>query len=111
MHAICVYCGAPWCTCFDSDVEYEAMRHNQQCTAVASFAIRVGAVYVYAADLPRGCRGHRYRVEAFVLDVPVNIDKVLVRCLSGPDEGLLFTVSPMNFARRYKVEEASDGQP
>lgn len=26
MHAICVYCGSPCCTCFDTDEEYEQER-------------------------------------------------------------------------------------
>lgn len=75
------------------------------CVLVDTFTIRQGTVYLYSAALPAGRQGHRYKVLGFPLDVPVNIRKVLVRCLSGPDDGLLFTVSPMNFARRYKPEE------
>lgn len=66
------------------------------------FRIREGAEYLYTVLLPRGCLGHRYRVLAFILDVPSLQQKVLVQALTGPDAGLLFSVSPANFATRYE---------
>jgi hypothetical protein len=72
---------------------------------VEKFRIVAGAVYLYTAGLPVGRQGERYRVLGFPIDVPVNNHKVLVRCLSGPDAGLLFTVTPINFSRRYVLHE------
>lgn len=68
--------------------------------------IREGEEYIYAGEEPKGCKGHRYRVVRFVLDVPTYQRKVLVECLSGADKGVWFVVSPANFSSRY---EAVDG--
>lgn len=81
------------------------MNQPFQCVTVESFTISQGAVYLYTGGLPVGRKGHRYRVLGFCIDVPVNNQKVLMRCLSGPDQGLLFTVTPINFARRYAIEQ------
>jgi hypothetical protein len=70
------------------------------------FVIRAGDVYLYTGAEPVACRGHRYLVAGFVVDVPVYLEKVLVEALSGPDTGLRFTVSPANFATRYVPEVA-----
>lgn len=69
---------------------------------VTTFRIVKGADYIYTAELPSGCKGQRYRVLDFVLDVPSYQQKVLVKALTGKDKGLRFTCTEMNFARRYK---------
>lgn len=81
------------------------MNEPFQCVTVESSTIRQGAVYLYTAGLPAGRKGHRYRVLGFPIHVPVNIQQVLIRCLTGPDKGLLFTNTPINFARRYQLAE------
>ena len=65
------------------------------------FHIAKGAEYLYQSDFPRGRKGNRYLVEDFITDVPVYVEKVLVLCLTGPDAGMRFCVTPMNFAQRY----------
>jgi hypothetical protein len=60
-------------------------------------------VYVYLPEWPAGCQGCRYEVlDVDVVDVPTYQEKILVLALEGPDRGLKFTVSPDNFARRYR---------
>lgn len=67
------------------------------------FRIIAGRDYLYTGDLPKGCRGQRYHVHGFVLDVPSYQEKVLVEALTGRDRGLWFTCSPANFAQRYEL--------
>ncbi len=67
--------------------------------------IRIGGVYTYTASMPLGCDGENYLVVDCVKDVPAYQDKLLIRCLSGPDKGLLFVVSPANFVSRYVPAE------
>jgi hypothetical protein len=69
----------------------------------AGVPIRPGKEYLYTHPIPTGCQGHRYRVLRFVPAVPVMQWVVLVECLSGPDEGLWFTVTFANFATRYEL--------
>jgi hypothetical protein len=71
-------------------------------------SIVVGAFYSYSGAIPPGCHGHRYRVLGFVLDVPVNVQKVLVEAQTGPDAGLLFVCSPINFSLRYIPEKPEE---
>jgi len=66
-----------------------------------------GATYLYVADSPPCCKGHRYRVAKFILAVPAYQEQVLVEALSGPDAGLWFACSPWNFSTRYVPEAAS----
>ena len=40
MHAICVFCGSPECTCFDTDEEYEAMRKRDELTSPQACMVR-----------------------------------------------------------------------
>lgn len=70
------------------------------------FKIVEGGVYVYTALLPRGCKGHLYRVHRFCLAVPSYQEQVLVGALTGHDAGLWFVCSPANFATRYVPAEA-----
>lgn len=66
------------------------------------FGLEIGKTYIYIGEWPPGCKGHRYRIERLVMDVPTYQEKVLVVALSGPDEGLWFTCSPWNFSTRYR---------
>lgn len=70
---------------------------------IESKEIVTGAVYEYTAASPEGCRGKHYYAHRIVLDVPSYQRKVLVEALDGPNEGLWFTCSVMNFARRYRL--------
>ena len=75
------------------------------------FRIVKGSEYLYQSDSHKGRKGHRYLVEDFITDIPVYVEKVLVLCLTGPDAGLRFCVTSMNFAQRYAplsvVEESA----
>jgi hypothetical protein len=64
-----------------------------------------GADYLYTADVPKGCKGHLYRIVHFVQDVPSYQEKLCMEALTGPDRGLRFIVSPWNFALRYEPAE------
>lgn len=64
-----------------------------------------GGVYQYLSTIPRGCQGHSYRVLFFVLHVPSMQKHVCVEALTGPDKGLRFTCSEVNFSIRYKRVE------
>jgi phosphatidylethanolamine-binding protein (PEBP) family uncharacterized protein len=63
---------------------------------------REGAVYLYRGTTPPKCRGHRYRILFFVLDVPSYQQKVCMEALTGPDKGLRFVCSEANFGDRYQ---------
>lgn len=69
------------------------------------YRIEVGKEYVYVCGIPKGCAGERYKVIAFVLDVPSYQKKVLVQATTGKDLGLLFVCSQGNFVMRYKLTE------
>lgn len=75
------------------------------------FGILSRAVYLYTAEIPAGCKGHRYRVLAFIRQEPVKQQLVLVRCLSGPDRGLLFACTPSNFLQRYELLKVKQPEP
>lgn len=63
-----------------------------------------GATYTYDHDEPEGRRGFLYLVER--VDVPSYPDysrKVLVEVLTGPDAGIKFVTTPLNFVQRYKL--------
>jgi len=73
--------------------------------AVESIDIDLGD-YVYIATMPAGRKGHTYRViDNNVLDVPSYQHKILVECVTGPDAGLKFTVTPANFLTRYERKD------
>jgi len=60
-------------------------------------------IYRYTKQLPAGCYGALYQVlHTRVLDVPDYQWKILVKALTGTDQGLLFTVAETNFALRYE---------
>lgn len=69
---------------------------------VSGFRIVARRVYRYLGGLPIGVKGGLYRVLAFIIDVPSYQEKVLIRCISGPDKGLMFTCTPRNFSHRYE---------
>lgn len=77
--------------------------------ADSRYKIKEGAVYEYTCHQPSGRFGAKYRVDRFIQDVPSYQWKVLVECLTGPDAGIWFTVSPSNFSYRY-VEVSSPPQ-
>jgi hypothetical protein len=60
-----------------------------------------GWEYIYARDLPRGCKGQRYRLHREVVHVPTYQHLVLVEALTGWDKGLWFVCSVSNFLVRY----------
>ena len=68
---------------------------------MSEFRIILGDTYIYVCDIPAGCKGKKYRVARFVIDVPSYQEKLLVEALEGPDKGMWFVVSPANFATRY----------
>ncbi len=51
-HAICIYCGSPWCTCLDTDEEYENVSKYSklltrlQCSPLYQRLSRAGSVKV-----------------------------------------------------------------
>lgn len=67
------------------------------------FRIVEGGVYLYTADAPKGCKGHRYRVLRFIVAAPSYQQQVLVEALSGPHAGLWFSTTPWNFSTRYAL--------
>ena len=64
-----------------------------------------GNTYIYKGSAPKYAIGHRYQVVDFVLDVPTYQRKVLVKALTGPDKGLLFTCTLSNFLVRYTPDD------
>lgn len=85
-------------------------------TMEAPMRIVEGRVYRYLAPPAKGqpdCRGQLYKVKRFVKDVPSYQEKVVVEGLTGPDKGLWYTCSLMNFATRFEptVEEIQTPQP
>jgi hypothetical protein len=68
--------------------------------------IEEGREYEYVGGIPQGCKGHRYRVDGFVLSVPVYQIGVLVKALTGADAGLSIVCTPANFSLRYKPLQA-----
>lgn len=64
-------------------------------------ALIQGGEYVYTANYPEKCHGHRYRLSQFVTDVPSYQHKVLVQGLTGPDTGLYFTMAEGMFAAKF----------
>ena len=78
---------------------------EQVLTPMTAPVIREGANYCYVSDSPEKCRNHVYRVLLPNMPfVPVRIQLVLVECLCGPDEGLIFCCTPWNFALRYRLQ-------
>lgn len=69
----------------------------------ALVAVREGAEYIYQSAFPKGCQGCRYRVLKLVRLVPVTQQLICVEALEGPDKGLWFVCTLMNFAIRYKL--------
>ena len=69
----------------------------------ADFEIIPGRRYTYTAAEPHGCTGHVYKVLGMATYVPVYQRVVVVRCLSGPDRGMLIVCSASNFSMRYRL--------
>jgi hypothetical protein len=86
------------------------MSQNPEALPQVGSAIALGRDYIYTSGVPAGCAGHRYRPVQFVEDVPSYQQRVLVKCLSGPDRGKWFVCSPANFAIRYQKAPEPDAR-
>lgn len=67
--------------------------------------IQKGKIYEYIAEVPKCCKGEKYKVVDFLLAVPAYQQLILAKALTGPDKGLKFCCTPHNFSTRYRLVE------